>query len=141
MIDVTEHIVIDEKELSFSFIRSSGPGGQNVNKVSTAVQLKFDVIHSSLPETVKERLQQQSGNRINRDGILMIHCNRFRSQEQNRRDAVNRLRALIRKATIKPQRRIKTKPSKSAIEERLQLKHHRGGVKKLRQTKPDPDSE
>src|SRR5512135_1592452 len=100
MIEVTSTIHIDENELHFDFVRSSGPGGQNVNKVSTAVQLRFDAAHSpSLQEEVRQRLMRLAGNRLTSEGVLVIEAHRFRTQEQNRQDAVQRLTLLIRQAT------------------------------------------
>lgn len=137
MIQVTPTIKLDERELSFHFIHSSGPGGQNVNKVATAVQLRFDAVHSaSLPEAVRQRLLQQQRNRINRDGELVIDARRFRSQERNRDDALNRLVAFIQQAAQVPKPRRKTRPSKAAKERRLKQKQQKGEKKRLR--KPPP---
>jgi len=115
MIHITTDISIDEKEIKLDFIRASGPGGQNVNKVASAVQLRFDVYGSpSLPDDVRKRLILLAGNRINEDGILIIDARRFRTQNRNREDAIDRLIDLIRKSTIKPKKRLKTKPSVSS---------------------------
>jgi len=120
-------------EVSFEYIRASGPGGQNVNKVATAVQLRFDVVHSpSLGSDLKGRLIQLAGKRVNADGVLVIEAKKFRTQEGNREDALNRLYELIRKAGEKPKPRHKTKPSKASKEKRLKGKKLRGEVKKLR---------
>lgn len=133
MLKITETIQIDEHELQFSYIRASGPGGQNVNKVATAVQLRFDIPNSpSLASDLKGRLIRLSGNRVNADGVLLIEAKRFRTQEQNREDAVQRFSELIRKAGEKPKVRHKTKPTKASKEERLKEKKQRGAIKKNR---------
>ena len=133
MIYITNEIRIDENEIKFQFIKASGPGGQNVNKVATAVQLRFDAINSpSLPEDVRARLIRLAGRRITDDGILIIEAKRFRKQEQNRQDAIDRLVKLIKKATEKPKPRIKTKQPKAAKERLLATKRHRSTLKKLR---------
>lgn len=125
-----------ENELTFEFVRASGPGGQNVNKVATAVQLRFDTAQSpSLEEAVKTRLIKLAGKRISADGILVIEAKKYRSQEQNRFDAIQRFRELVRKASEKPKPRRKTKPTKASKEERLKEKRKRGDVKKLRKEK------
>ncbi len=135
MIQIASSIYIRENELRFDYIRASGPGGQNVNKVATAVQLRFDVRASSLPEEVKSRLIHLAGKRVTDDGILLIEAKQFRAQEQNREDAIQRLVALIKKSLIKPKPRKKTKPTKAAKEKRLESKKRRGEVKKNRQSK------
>ena len=133
MIPITRDIALDETELHETFIRASGPGGQNVNKVATAVQLRFDVRHSpSLSDDVRARLIRIAGKRVNTEGVLLIEASRFRAQEQNRADARARLIALIRQAAILPKARRKTKPSRAAKEWRLAGKRQRGGVKVLR---------
>jgi ribosome-associated protein len=137
---VTSSLDIDERELEERFIRASGPGGQNVNKVSTAVELRFDVRHSaSLSIPVRDRLVKLAGRRITDEGVLVIRAERFRTQERNREDARARLADLIRQALIAPKKRIATKPSRSAKARRVDTKVHRGGVKKLRQSKPSFD--
>lgn len=134
MIPITENISIDEQELEWEFVRSSGPGGQNVNKVSTAVQLRFDVKHSpSLPGEVKERLKRLAGRRMTRRGHLIIEAHRYRYQERNREDALKRLKHLIAKAAQKPKTRKKTQPTLGSKLERLETKRRRGDKKKLRQ--------
>ena len=133
MIPVTSNISIDERDMRFTFIRSSGPGGQNVNKVSTAVQLRFDVKDAAgLPEDVRSRLLQQAGNRVTDEGVLIIEARRFRSQERNRQDAIERLTDLIRRAAVKPKVRRKTRPSTASKERKLAAKKHRSALKKLR---------
>ena len=133
MIRISNHVFIEESELSFSFIRSSGPGGQNVNKVATAVQLRFNVLHSpSLTDEVKSRLIRLAGRRMSVDGNLLIEAKRYRTQEQNKKDAVERLTKLIQKAGIKPKRRIHTLPNRSSREKRLKEKKKKGEIKKYR---------
>jgi len=138
MLHITRNIAINENEITFSFIRSSGPGGQNVNKVATAAQLRFDVKNSpSLSEAVKKRLIRLGGSRITDDGVLTITAQRFRTQERNRIDGLERLTALIRKAATPPKPRRKTRPPKKSIEKRIQDKKSRSKIKKLRQTHSD----
>ena len=135
MIEITPSLQIDERDLQIDFIRASGPGGQNVNKVATAVQLRFDVRAASFPEDVKARLTQLAGKRVSNEGLLLIEAKRFRTQEQNRQDAINRFVELVRKALIPPKARAKTKPTGASREERLKAKKKRGEIKKLRQSK------
>ncbi len=133
MIRITETMAIGEDEVKEEFIRASGPGGQNVNKVATAVQLRFDVALSpSLPEEVRKRLIRLSGRRITKEGILIIEARRFRTQEGNRRDALNRLLELLRRAAQDPKPRLKTKPSAASRERRLEAKRRRSEVKRQR---------
>ena len=133
MIDVTEDFAIDESELEVKFVRSGGPGGQHVNKVATAVQLRFDVGGSpSLPEDVRARVVELAGKRISYDGIVTIEANRFRSQKRNREDALERLVELLRRAAEKPKERRRTKPTAGATKRRLEDKRHRSAVKDKR---------
>ena len=140
MIYVTEDLAIDESELEVKFVRSGGPGGQHVNKVATAVQLRFDAGGSpSLPEDVRARVAKLAGNRISYDGIVTIEANRFRSQKRNREDAVERLLELLRRAAEKPKERRPTKPTAGATRRRLEDKRHRSTVKEKRRPVQDED--
>lgn len=132
---ITPTLALDENEIQETFVRASGPGGQNVNKVSSAVQLRFDIPHSALPQEVRERLLKLAANRISEDGVLTIDARRFRTQEQNRADARERLRELILRALEKPKTRRATKPSRAAKERRLENKRAHSRTKQLRQSK------
>jgi ribosome-associated protein len=133
MIPVAGDIVIDESELQWEFVRSGGPGGQNVNKVATAVQLRFDVAGSnSLPPEIKERINRIAGRRMTSDGTLLIKAQRFRSQDRNRADALSRLREIVAEAIKKPKRRIRTRPTASSRMQRLESKRKRASKKGLR---------
>jgi ribosome-associated protein len=137
VLHVTPTILIDESELHEEFVRASGPGGQNVNKVATAVQLRFNVMESpALPEGVRQRLIKLAGKRISNEGDLIIEAKEARSQLQNRADARTQLVALIQQATVKPRVRRKTKPTYASQQRRIEQKKQRGATKKLRQSKP-----
>ncbi|HEX4408702.1 MAG TPA: alternative ribosome rescue aminoacyl-tRNA hydrolase ArfB [Xanthobacteraceae bacterium] len=133
MIHVTAHISLDEREIEEHFVRASGPGGQNVNKLSTAVQLRFDVRRSpSLSPDVRDRLERLAGSRLTRDGVLVISAQSHRTQIRNREDALDRLIALIRQAAVRPIKRRPTRPTKASRERRIDSKKRRAGVKKQR---------
>lgn len=135
---VSPTISLQENELVFDFVRASGPGGQNVNKVATVVQLRYDLQNSTtLPIEVKEQLAKIAGKRLNRDGWLIIEAKRYRTQEQNRQDAVDRLVKLIQKALEQPKERKPTKPSKAADEKRLEEKKRRSEIKRSRRSSPE----
>ena len=138
MIHITDAIAIDEREIEERFVRASGPGGQNVNKVSSAVELRFDVGASSLPSDVKERLRALAGNRVNAEGVLVIDSREHRTQARNREAARQRLVYLITHAAKRPRRRKATKPRPAAREKRLEGKKLRGKVKELRRRR-SPD--
>jgi ribosome-associated protein len=132
MIRITDALMLDDREIDERFVRASGPGGQNVNKVSTAVELRFDVRASSLPADVKERLAALAGSRMTGDGVLLIDSREHRTQAQNREAARARLIALLQHAAKRPKTRRPTKPRKAAKEQRLDAKRRRGEVKALR---------
>jgi len=141
MIQITPTLALDEQELQIAFVQSSGPGGQNVNKVATAVQLRFDVAHSpSLPPEIRERLIELAGNSMTKDGWLVIDARRYRTQEHNRQDALDRLVKWVRAAAVEPKRRRPTKPSRASRQRRLESKHKRGQVKRLRRP-PTPENQ
>jgi ribosome-associated protein len=142
MIEITPTIQLDESELQYDFIRASGPGGQNVNKVSTAVQLRFNVRSSpNLPEDVKERLLQLAGNSATADGILILEARSYRTQDQNRYEALERLRTLIVEASRRPKPRRPTRPTVTSSARRAAEKSHRANLKRLRSADPETDFE
>ena len=141
MLKINSTLFIDENEIIFDFVRASGPGGQNVNKRSTAVQLRFDIVNSpSLPDTVKNKLINISGSKVSDKGILIIHAHRYRTQGNNRSDSLNRFVNLLQKASQKTKYRKKTKPPLSINEKRLKIKRRRSIIKKQRRL-IDPNSE
>jgi len=138
MIQITRSIFLDERELEESFVRASGPGGQNVNKVSTAVELRWNVALSpALPEPVRARLMKLAGRRLTLDGVLIIQADQFRSQDRNRADALDRLIQLVREAAVAPIPRRPTRPTLGSKKRRLESKGKRGDLKKLRSNKSD----
>ncbi len=141
MIKITDTLTLDESEIHMDFIHASGPGGQNVNKVATAVQLRFDVMNSpSLPDDVGGRLIKLAGSRMTKDGVLIIQAHRFRTQEKNRQDAIKRLVDLISKASVKPKIRRKKRPSFASKLQRLETKRKRNEVKRGRRVDPYKDT-
>jgi ribosome-associated protein len=140
MIRINARIAVDEREIGETFVRASGPGGQNVNKLSTAVQLRFDVRGSpSLPGDVKARLERLAGTRLTRDGVLVITAQRYRTQGRNRQDALDRLVDLIRRAATPPAPRRPTKPTRASRERRIESKKRHARTKQLRRAKPSLD--
>jgi ribosome-associated protein len=132
-LEITPELTIPDTDLQWDFVRASGPGGQHVNKAATAVQLRFDLRqNSTLPQEVRERMQTLAANRINADGVLIIDARRFRSQDRNRQDALDRLKGLVIRAARKPKVRRRTRPSAAARERRLEKKHRRGARKESR---------
>ena len=137
MIHITPSIAIDESEIQLEFMRASKPGGQKVDKVATAAQLRFDVVKSkSLPDDVRARLIDLAGQRVTQDGVLIIKAQRFRAQDRNREDAIERLIKLIRKAAEKPRRRRRTRPTLASKRRRLESKRRRGETKRMRRPAP-----
>lgn len=140
LLRITDTIAIDDSELIESFVRASGPGGQNVNKVSSAVQLRFDARRSrALPNDVALRLMKLAGSRLTKDGVIVIIAQRHRAQERNRDDARERLFDLIRQAAVRPEVRRPTKPTRASKQRRIEGKKHRSQVKNLRRDRPNHD--
>ena len=132
MLRITSHIEISETEFDFSFARSGGPGGQNVNKVNSAIHLRFDINKSSLPREVKQRLLSMHDHRISKEGIIVIKAREERSQVRNREEAAHRLKIMIRTALVVPRKRVPTRPGKNAVRKRLDSKTKKGRMKQLR---------
>ena len=140
MIQVSPTLALDEREIQEEFIRAEGPGGQNVNKVSTAIQIRFDALHSpSLPEPVRQRLMRMAGSRLTKDGVLIITARRFRTQAQNREDALDQLIDLLRRAEIRPKPHLKTRPTLASKRKRFEDKQHQGAKKRLRRSRISRD--
>ena len=136
MIQITEDIAISESDIQVKFVRSTGPGGQNVNKVSTAAQLRFDLKIALLPDDLRSRLIRLAGKKMTEQGELLITASRFRTQDRNRQDAFDRLAALIRRAAVPPKVRRPTVPTQASNERRLKSKRHRGKIKQIRKSNP-----
>ena len=135
MLRIARDIVLDENDLDISFVRASGPGGQNVNKLSTAAQLRYDIARAQLADDVRERFERIAGQRLTKDGIVVIHAQRFRTQERNRADAIDRLLELLREASIRPKPRRATRPTLGSKMRRLDGKKRRGDIKANRNSR------
>ena len=129
MLRIARDIVLDENDLDISFVRASGPGGQSVNKLSTAAQLRYDIARAQLAHDVRERFERIAGQRLTKDGVVVIHAQRFRTQERNRQDAIDRLVAMLREASIRPTPRRATRPTFASKQRRLEGKKRRADVK------------
>jgi ribosome-associated protein len=132
MLRISRDIIIDENDLEISFVRASGPGGQNVNKLSTAAQLRYDIARANLAPDVHARLVRIAGQRLTKEGVIVIHAQRFRTQERNRQDAVDRLTEMLREASVRPVPRRATKPTFASKQRRLEGKKRRGNIKSMR---------
>lgn len=139
MLKVTESLSISDDDLVWNFVRASGPGGQNVNKVATAAELRFDVAKADFPEDMKQRLKRLAGRLLTQDGVLVIEAQETRSQERNRQLAVDKLLALLREAAVRPKRRIATRPTRASKTRRLESKAKRSNTKRLRSARPGMD--
>lgn len=137
MLRITRDIVIDENDLDISFVRASGPGGQNVNKLSTAAQLRYEIARANLAPDVRARFVRIAGQRLTKDGVVVIHAQRFRTQERNRQDAIDRLTEMLREAGIRPVPRRATKPTFASKQRRLEGKKRRGDIKARRSSRFD----